>query len=234
MSDSQAEAAEDARLRLACGRVAGGARAIAEAHGLGTPEGPHERPWEAAYHRESAPVYFETLPRSYQGSVAALFNQCADTMDRRTIPGRLAADWVIVTEYLRNACAAIEECLNLDESDPRLAASDETSALDGPPPMVIRYDALARLTTLGGANRLERAARSVMHHMADSAPAVLSPAERHLLKRVSSGVPITELAAELGYSRRSMFRELARLWQELGVSNRTEGIQKAQSEGLLD
>jgi DNA-binding CsgD family transcriptional regulator len=154
-------------------------------------------------------------------------------MVRRSIPGRLAADWAVVTEYLRNASAAIEQCLSMDDSHPR-RASDEASTLDGPPPMVIRYDALAALTTLDGANRLEQAALAVMDHMVDSAPVVLDQAERHLLQRVSSGVPIAELAAELGYSRRSMFRELARLWRKLGVPNRTEGIRKAQSEGLLD
>jgi DNA-binding NarL/FixJ family response regulator len=155
-------------------------------------------------------------------------------MDGRSIPGRLAADWVIVTRYLRNASAAIEERLNTGDPHPRRAASGEASTLDGPPPMVIRYDALAELTTLDGANRLEQAALAVMHHMEDSVPVVLDQAERHLLERVSAGVPIAELAAELGYSRRSMFRELARLWRKLGVPDRTAGIRKAQSEGLLD
>ena len=215
---------------LACGRIAGGARAIAEAHGLGTPEGHHEHPWGAAYHRESVLVYFESLPWSYQADVAALFSQSADAMDRRCIPGRLAADWAIVTDYLSNASAAIEEYMNTRDA---LLRQAEASRLDGPPPMVIRYDALARLTTVDGINRLEQAALAAMEHMAESVPVMLDQAESHLLRRVASGVPIVELAAELGYSRRSMFRALARLWRKLGVPNRTEGIRLAQSEGLL-
>ena len=107
-------------------------------------------------------------------------------------------------------------------------------ALPDTPPMVIRYDALAKLTTLDGATRLEQAALTVMNHMAQSVPATLDQAERHLLERVASGVPVVELAAELGYSRRSMFRALARLWRKLGVSNRTEGMRRARSQGLLD
>ncbi len=41
-----------ARVHLACGRVAAGARATVEAYGFGVPEGPHPEPWTAAYHRK--------------------------------------------------------------------------------------------------------------------------------------------------------------------------------------
>lgn len=221
-------------MRLACGRIAGGARAIAEAHRLGVPEGQLERPWAAAYHRESVRVYFESLPWSYQSDVAALFSQSADTMDERCIPGRLAADWAIVTEYLRNASAAIEDYMQAHDPDQHPDDPAELSTLSGPPPMIIHYDTLARLTTRDGANRLEQAALMVMEHMSKSEPVELDPAERHLLRRVASGTPIVELAAELGYSRRSMFRQLDSLWKKLKVTNRAEGLRKAQSEGWLD
>lgn len=33
---------------------------------------------------------------------------------------------------------------------------------------------------------------------------------------------------------RSMYRELSRLWDKLGVSGRAAGLQKATAEGLID
>ena len=98
---------EYARVHLACGRIAGGAGGIAQAHHFGVPEGPHEHPWTEPYHREAVHLYAESLPPSYQCDVGALFSQSADAMDRRQIPARLAGHWAIVAAYLRNASAAI-------------------------------------------------------------------------------------------------------------------------------
>lgn len=224
---------EYARVRLACGRIAAGARGIAQSHSFGIPEGPHERPWTKTYHREAVHVYAESLPPSYQRDVAALFGQSADAMDRQHIPARLAQHWVIVTAYLRNASAAIEQHLDTLDMQPQRPEPAQTPAIDGPPPMVIRYDALARLTALRGVSLLEEAALAVQRHMDAPVPTVLSQAERHLLQRVAAGVRIVDLAAELGYSRRSMFRELRKLWTKLGVADRSEGIAKAGREGLF-
>lgn len=223
-----------AQVRMACGRIAGGAAAIVEAHGFGVPEGPHGRPWTSAYHREAVHIYAESLSRSYQHDIAELFGSSADTMTEQSIPARLAEDWLIVTEYLRVASATITEWLVTKGGATQHPEPVRTPPIKGPTPMVIRFDALARLTTSEGASRLERAALAVQQHVEVPAPEVLDSRERHLLTRVAAGATIAELAAELAYSERSMYRALAQLWNKLGVPGRDEGLRKAAAEGLLD
>lgn len=99
--------------------------------------------------------------------------------------------------------------------------------------MVVRFDLLARLTSSEGARRLERAAVAVRDHMDAPLPA-LDDIELAMLIQLKAGVAIVDIAAELGYSERSMYRSLARLWDKLGASDRKEGILRATEGGLLD
>ncbi|MCY4664378.1 MAG: hypothetical protein OXC00_06920 [Acidimicrobiaceae bacterium] len=43
-----------------------------------------------------------------------------------------------------------------------------------------------------------------------------------------------EMAASLGYSERTIYRTLDRLYIALGVTDRTQAVRKAATEGLLD
>lgn len=221
---------------MACGRIAGSAAAIVSAHALGIPEGPHERPWTPGYHRDAVHVYAESLPSSYQSDVAALFGRSARTMAGCSIPARLAGDWVIVAGYLEAARAAILEDLARREPNPhsRASASGLRVEQQDAPPMVIHFDALARLTTQDGARRSERAALAVRQHMETPMPLSLDADNRHLLKRVAAGVPVADIAEEAGYSERTMYRALSRLWDHLGVQDRAEGLRRATEQGLLD
>jgi len=99
---------------------------------------------------------------------------------------------------------------------------------------MIRFDHLAALTTSDGANRLERAAISVRCHMEAPDPQVLDGHELKLLKRLADGTAIADLAAEMDYSQRSVYRVLASLWKKLGVRDRKEGVRKATEAGLLN
>ena len=116
------------RVHLACRRIAGLARAITEAHRFGKPEGPYEQPWTAEYHRAAVDVFGKSLPWSYQQDIAALFCKSADTMDELSIPATLAEDWIIITEYLRGASAAIDGWLSSEES--RLLEPETALSLD--------------------------------------------------------------------------------------------------------
>ena len=69
---------------------------------------------------------------------------------------------------------------------------------------------------------------------ADLSLVALDDSERHMLTRLKAGSAIVDLAAEMGYSERSMYRALARLWDRLGVSGRKEGIHRVGEVGLLD
>lgn len=224
-----------AQVRVACGRIAGIEAAIVEAHRLGVAEGSHECPWTLGYQREAAYV-FECLPAWYESDVAALFGRCAEIMDRCSIPARLAQDWAIVTECLVSTRRSILERLAATGPDPRR----RTSSLVGPigeletPPFAIHFDALAAMTTTDGAMRLEQAANAVGRYMDAPAPQILDDREQELLKRLADGEAIADVAAEMGYSERSIYRALASLWKKLGVPGRKEGIQKVALEGLLD
>ena len=221
-------------MHLACGRIAGGARAITDAHRFGVPEGPHYSLWEAEYHAEAVRVYGESLPAPYQRDIASLFHHSADTMATQTIEAELAEDWVIVAGYMRNASAAIMGWLSPERAGAATPDVGESPVIDDRTPMVIRFDRLAALASREGACRLERAASAVQRHVGAPSARALDDAQRRLLEGVASGAAIVDLADELGYSRSSMYRELSKLWKALGVSDRGEAMRKAVAEGLLD
>ena len=223
-----------ARVRLACGRMVGGIDAILEAYRFGVPEGPHREPWTAEYHREAVQVYSESLPWSYQRDVARLFRDSERAMAGCLIPSNLAGDWAIVTAYMREAAGSIEDWLASDESRPHRSEQAESPELTLDNPRVVHWDALAGLTTQHGTRRLKNASVAVKQYFDAETPQSLDASERLMLERLASGVPIADVASELGYSERSMYRELSKLWDKLGVSGRTEGLHKATVEGLID
>ena len=207
-----------------------------EAYRFGVPEGPHREPWTPEYHRESVHVYNESLPWSYQRDIAKLFRDCLSAMAGCLIPSELAEDWVIVTAYMREAAGSIEDWLASGE--PRLDRSgSEVSAeleLMADIPRVVHWDALAGLTTQDGIRRLKNACIAVKQYFDAEVPQSLEASERLMLERLASGAAIADVAAELGYSERSMYRELSKLWDKLGVSGRTAAVRKATAEGLID
>ena len=240
MASSLSEAQLRAQVRAACGRILGGAAAILEAHRLDVVEGPHEKPWTLGYHRDAVHIYAQSLPRWYQSDIAALFGSSARTMAGCSIPARLAEDWVIVTDYMVSARTTILEWLASTESGPHQRASTSVPTGDeqATPPLVIRFDALARLTTSDGASRLEQAAISVRQHMEAPVPEVLDERELELLKRLADGVAIADLAAEMGLlgafglpSARQSVEEARRARPQGG---RTKGRFGRLSVGLLD
>ena len=233
MGQSRESSFDPVRLSLACGRIVGSARAIVEAHRFGVAEGPHEEPWTAAYMREAISVYTAALPVSYQRDVASLFRHCADSMARQSIPASIAQDWLIVSEYLTNACDIIVDRLESQFGQAR-AGSGELPGIDDHEPVVVHFDRLAALTTTEGALRLERAALAVKGHVGGGATNALDDEQVRLLRAVASGAAIADLAADLGYSQRSVYRALTALWRALGVPDRVQGIRKAAAEGLLD
>ena len=64
--------------------------------------------------------------------------------------------------------------------------------------------------------------------------ALLTDAELSWIKSLADGEKISTLAAHAGYSERSMFRHLARVYRILGVSDRDEALLAARDLGLCD
>ncbi|MCY4664597.1 MAG: hypothetical protein OXC00_08035 [Acidimicrobiaceae bacterium] len=214
--------------------MVGGADAMLEAYRFGVAEGPHREPWTAEYHREAVYVYNESLPWEYQRDIARLFRDSERAMAGCLIPSRLAGDWAIVTAYMREAAGAIEDWLASSEPVSRRSEPVPAPELTADNPRVVHWDGLAALTTRDGARRLRLAAVSVRQHFGAYAPPSFDAAEHLMLRRLASGVPIADMAAELGYSERSMYRALSKLWDKLGVSGRAAALQKATAEGLID
>ncbi|MFW2339257.1 MAG: hypothetical protein ACN4GK_04340 [Acidimicrobiia bacterium] len=61
----------------------------------------------------------------------------------------------------------------------------------------------------------------------------ISDDELGWLRSLTQGVTVPELAVAAGYSEREMFRVLQRMYQRIGVANRTEAIIWATKNGLL-
>jgi DNA-binding NarL/FixJ family response regulator len=61
----------------------------------------------------------------------------------------------------------------------------------------------------------------------------VSEIELEWLRSLMDGTTVPAIAVEAGYSEREMFRVLQRLYQRLGVGNRTEAIVWATKAGLL-
>ncbi len=195
----------------------------------------HTQPWTDEYQRDAVSVFVTYLPASYQLAVGGFFCRSSEVMADQTVPGHLVEDWMIVMRYLDSVATAVLAHYADSQSDklkPFVRHVAE-AAVSESLPMVVRFDLLARLTSSEGARRLERAAVAVRDHMDAPLPA-LDDIERAMLIQLKAGVAIVDIAAELGYSERSMYRSLARLWDKLGASDRKEGIRRATEEGLLD
>jgi DNA-binding NarL/FixJ family response regulator len=80
----------------------------------------------------------------------------------------------------------------------------------------------------------------VMRAMAERVPTHddlstwIDAGERVWLREMAAGCTVAELANELGYSERAMFRNLRRLYVRLGVKNRTEALLWAERSGVFD
>ena len=173
-----------------------------------------------------------SLPHSYQRNIAALFSQSAETMVRLSIPASLAEEWLIIKEYLTEASLSINHWL---DSHPQPVQPERIPPpeIDRCPPAVIRFDLLAELATSGGANRLEQAALAVQECVGTLSPAWLTDYERSLLRMVMSGMHIDDMASELNYSERSIYRQLKKVWWSLDAHDRDEGLHKLKTKGMI-
>lgn len=207
--------------------------AVVDAYKFGVPEGPHRQPWTEAYTRDAVEICAETLPPWYIREIASLFRQGAAAMEEHNIPVSQAQDWLIVIQYMHNASDAMTRWSKSHRVSSTSRPASPAEAVDRAP-SILRFDRLAALTTAEGACRLAGAADAVRQHLGGVLKVPLTGEQRRLLKEVASGVAVADLAAEFGYSRRSMFRELDKLWKTLGVDDRIQAVRKAAAEGLLD
>jgi DNA-binding NarL/FixJ family response regulator len=77
-----------------------------------------------------------------------------------------------------------------------------------------------------------KAAREVLAARAGPERAELSPREREVLRCVAAGMPNKLIARELGISEKTVKAHLTRVFQQLGVSDRTQAALWAREHGL--
>lgn len=194
-------------------RIAGLAANLAQAHNLGTVPGAHREPWNLPYHHDAIPIYLETLPPNYLVPLGAHFGSCAEAMSAIDAPDDLATAWGIVYSYLRFAAQAIHAELGV-----RGPYDRPGGVLESATPGVMRFDRLGELVHPEGVHHLGEAARVVADYC--TAPHVEITAEQKLwLRGLAAGEPVADLAERHGFSRRTMHRELAAFWAQLGVDN---------------
>lgn len=61
----------------------------------------------------------------------------------------------------------------------------------------------------------------------------LTTSQLSWLRRLASGATVAELARDVGYSERAMYRLLGTLYRDMGVRGRMQAVVEAQRRGLL-
>ena len=225
----------DDDLRSAIGLVAGRVRrygqAIAQGHAFGIEPGNHVELHTIEYQRAATPIYAETLPWSYLSELAAKFNEAAAQMSMVDAPDEIAESWDVLHGYLRSATTALTEAA---PGPPKTATPEDIATIAPTTPPVMRFGHLARIVHPDGATRLIEAARQVEHACGEDDVCPLSEQEKSWMLRIIDGDRTLDIAADDGYSERSLYRALSELWDRLGVDNRLEAIALVTDNGWLD
>jgi DNA-binding NarL/FixJ family response regulator len=100
---------------------------------------------------------------------------------------------------------------------------------DAEPDEVIRG---LRAAARGESPLAPKAARAVLGHRADRAQTRLSERERQVLECVAKGLPNKLIARKLGISEKTVKTHLTRVYQELGVADRTQAALWAKQNGM--
>jgi DNA-binding NarL/FixJ family response regulator len=77
-----------------------------------------------------------------------------------------------------------------------------------------------------------KAARAVVSARAEQERAELSPREREVLRCVAEGMPNKLIARELGISEKTVKTHLTRVFQQIGVTDRTQAALWARENGV--
>lgn len=218
---------------LYAGRVRFWADSIEQAHRFGNPAGSDDEPWELPFQQRAAKIYRDVLPEDYLEGLSSIFLGCSLTMEDHPIPGALGGDWQIVLSYLTNAADAIAHEMGFDLFP---AWEDPAGTNEPTTPAVVRFDLLAPLVSVAGAQQLRAAGDNVAQHLladTNSTESPLTQVQLDVLGDLAQGKRVIDIANARGFSTRSLYRELAEMWETLGVSNKQQGIALAADSGWL-
>ena len=136
----------------------------------------------------------------------------------------------VVSAFLRNVSDALRTAPQLGPE----AEAEGIRAYHGIP-RAIPIVPLAEGSTVSGARALLEACNEVSADLADPVSIhLLSADERAILVRISSEWTIAQVAADLGYSERSLYRRLKLIRSKLGARSRQEVVLEATRRGLIE
>jgi len=202
---------------------------LVQAHVFGLPAGFDDEPWGRWYQRQAVKIDLEVLPEAYLQQLGSVFLGCVAVMDAQPDhPESLRADWKIVRSYFVRSTGAIEDLLGV-----RLQAQTEDPTNQEPvTPGVVRFDLLAGHVSPEGAQRLRTAGANIAdffgHHVGER---TIDLRQLSLLKSLSIGTPVADVANAHGVSRRSCYREISGIVEQLGVPNRQQAAVFAAEQG---
>ena len=139
---------------------------------------------------------------------------------------------------LRSSCAALTIVALLSQSSAESVRSALLAGATAALPLDAEADTLADgvAAALGGHTLIAHGhAMALALGSTASSPlaARVSATERHWLDLLASGVTIADMAAAAAFSEREMHRRLSRLYERLGVHNRSQALVTATRHGLL-
>lgn len=204
---------------------------IREAHALGhSPSGQH-----------TGDPFTDVLPLLIRSVVAGVPDRAARGraewicdiarfMTARGSPPEVEGDWILVTETYARLADAYMEAIDDD-----VGAEPAAEAREIVPLYTLDYPTMGRVLDATLVARFQAAVEAVLaaldHHQQTNP---LSADEIDLVRRLVDGRPISDLAAELGRSDRSIYRALRNIWIRVGASSRSEGVAIITARGWLD
>lgn len=210
-------------------RIAHFAGCVAEAHGLGHGPGRDQKPWGIGFQRQASSVYAQTLRAEYLRGMADASGYCAGLMDGAAPEDEIAADWEVVTQFLRSTSEALREMPEVA----RVVRGAGTEEIGSTSPPVLRYELFAELLGPNGVARLEDAAGAVARCCESHVQVVPTAQELGWLVSAAAQEPIDVLAERNKTSTRGMYRRMEKMWERLGVANQVQGVALAVQRGWI-
>jgi len=179
-------------------------------------------PWTDEYQRAAFELYRSHFSDVYLNWLANVFASAVPAT--ASLRGDSAAT---VATYLRTASEVILE------AGPTPGDAPEKYELRNRTPAVMPFTRIAGLVSNAGARALVDAGRAVHHRAGHQTAPPISEEELSWVQRLAQGLRVVDLAEEVNYCERSMYRHLSLVWDRLSVRNRQEAIALAVREGWI-
>jgi DNA-binding CsgD family transcriptional regulator len=198
-------------------------QAVIDAHEFGIVEGSLSDPWSYGYVNAVIGIYRQCLPATYLTSVSLLFTASAEWMVESVVPTRdFDPSWGRLGRYLTLGGALLGASQGTRQGEPMRVRNSS----------ILRYDLLAAQISHEGARDLRTVCETLLDALREWFNP-LTPEERAILFRLSSGERMVDVGVELGYAERTLHRRMQALTGRLGLSSRSEAISVAIQQGWL-